>query len=228
MSGFEGYRFIAENFSQKVRILQIPELTLYPHIIQPLHINKPLLCKLVELSLADDQLLAIPFDGSDHSSKFGPMACLCHIANANRLPDGSYNILLIGLRRVNLLCQHFRSHKDEPAEVEIVDDYCSSLTESVLLIEDLKELIQQILPSLPGIQEQLDPLLNKADISLGVLTDVLAFSLDLSPDEKGLLLSECNVIDRADRLLEILGQMAEDSCVFTKKRFWHADDFSLN
>ena len=156
------------------------------------------------------------------------MACLCYIANAKRLSNGSYNILLIGLRRVHLLRQHFKSHKDELAEVEIVDDYCSSLTESVLLTEDLKELIQQILPSLPGVQEQLDPLLNRGDISLGVLTDVLAFSLDLSSDEKGQLLSESNVIDRADRLLEILGEMVEDPCVFTKKRFWYADDFSLN
>ena len=228
MSGFEGYRFIAENFSQKVRILQIPQLTLYPHIIQPLNINEPLLCKLVEVSLADDKLLAVPFGGNDYSNKLGPMACLCYIANAKRLPDGSYNILLIGLRRVHLLCQHFRSHKDELAEVEIVDDYCSSLTESVLLTEDLKELIQQISPSLPGIQEQLDPLLSKGDISLGVLTDVLAFSLDLPPNEKGLLLSESNVIDRADRLLEILGKMAGDYFVFTKKRLWHADNFSLN
>ena len=61
----------------------------------------------------------------------------------------------------------------------------------------------EILPSLPEAQEQLDQLLG-ADVSLGVLTDLISYMLDLDLSDKEALLAQRDVYRRAELLLEHL------------------------
>ena len=55
MSTFEDLSFSVENFSGKVRLFPLPNLVLFPHVMQPLHIFEPRYRDMLEDALADDQ-----------------------------------------------------------------------------------------------------------------------------------------------------------------------------
>jgi Lon protease-like protein len=64
----------------------------------------------------------------------------------------------------------------------------------------LRQAFLKILPLLPEAQEQLDQILG-SDVSLGVLTDVIGYMLDIDVAAKEALLAECDVHRRAELLL---------------------------
>jgi hypothetical protein len=66
-----------------------------------------------------------------------------------------------------------------------------------------------ILPNLPQVHEQLGPLLG-SDLSLGVLTDIISYMLEIDLRAKEALLAETSVLKRASRLLEHLRAIAVD------------------
>jgi uncharacterized protein len=65
----------------------------------------------------------------------------------------------------------------------------------------------EIIPMLPETQEQLNQLLG-SDVPLGMLTDVIAYMVDIDIQHKELLLAEMNVARRAELLLEHLAALA--------------------
>ena len=76
-----------------------------------------------------------------------------------------------------------------------------------------------LLPALPEAREQSEYLFS-AEISLGMLTDVISYMLDIDLDAKVTLLAELDVHRRAELLLEHLDAAATDyasggSCVLT-------------
>ena len=109
MSTFDDSSFSLKDFAGKVRLFPLPNLVLFPHVMQPLHIFEPRYRDLLEESIADDRLIAMgvlkpnwenDYDGRPPLYQFG---CLGRVATYHRLNDGTYNILLLGLRRLRVL-----------------------------------------------------------------------------------------------------------------------------
>jgi hypothetical protein len=75
-----------------------------------------------------------------------------------------------------------------------------------------------LLPDSEALQEQLDDLL-AGEASLGMLTDVFAFTLGFSTPIKQQLLAECNVDHRAaileDKLVELAQRLQSSGDVVT-------------
>jgi hypothetical protein len=72
----------------------------------------------------------------------------------------------------------------------------------------LVELARRLLPDSDALHEQLDELLAN-QVSLGMLTDIFAFTLGFSTGVKQRLLAEWNVERRATLLSEKLGALAQ-------------------
>jgi ATP-dependent Lon protease len=202
-----------EHFSGVARLFPLPNLVLFPHVLQPLHIFEPRYRALVEEAMAADRLIAMallePGWEPDYEGRppLSGIACLGRITTAQRLDDGRYNILLAGLKRVRLLRELPPKKLFREAQVELFDDFYPSgaAVQRPLAQRRLVEAFRRSLPNMPEAHEQLDQLL-AGDVCLGTLTDILAYTLDLDPAIKQRLLAEQNVDRRAALLLDQLEQ----------------------
>jgi Lon protease-like protein len=234
MSLFGDLSTSLEGFTGRVRVFPLPNLVLFPHVMQPLHIFEPRYRALLEDALANDGLIAMalltPGWEKDYEGRpdWYPMACLGRITTHFRLPDGTYNVLLLGLQRVRLVREISAHHPFREAEVELCEDQyelCSP-TYPKALQKKLCDVLANVLPSFPEAEEQLDQLLGE-DVSLGVLTDVLSYMLDIAPCKKQRLLNEVNVHRRSELLLADLLEAAGQWVAHLS----HADfppEFSVN
>src|SRR5271157_1550457 len=216
MSSFEDLSFAPHTFSGKVRLFPLPNLVLFPHVMQPLHIFEPRYRCLLEDALASDQLVAMallaPGWESDYEGRptLCPMACLGRVTTYHRLEDGAYNLLLLGLQRVRLAREIEPRLPYREAEVTLCEDcypVCPNPAGRALQ-RRLRDAFVRVLPLLPEAQEQMDQLL-ASDIPLGVLTDMISFMLEIEIGRKETLLAELNVHRRAKMLLEHLEAIAK-------------------
>ena len=217
MSTFEDLPFSFEGFSGTVRLFPLPNLVLFPHVMQPLHVFEPRYRELLEDALAGDRLIAMailaPGWERDYEGRppLEPVACLGQITTYHQLEDGAYNVLLLGLRRVWLVQEVEPRASFREAEVELCEDFCplQEATGRGTLRRRLRDAFVRVLPMLPDAQEQLDQLLG-SDMSLGVLTDVISYMLDIDLAAKEELLAQVDVHRRAELLLGHLTAAATD------------------
>jgi uncharacterized protein len=217
MSTFEDVSFTVENFSGKVRLFPLPNLVLFPHVMQPVHIFEPRYRDMLEDALAGDRLVTMALLAPGWENNYEgrpplyPIACLGRITSYFRLADGTYNVLLLGLRRVKLLYELKSKHRFREAQVEIHEDIYppQEIEEYDLLHSQLRKAFMQILPFLPEAQEQLDQLID-TDVSLGMLTDIISYMLDIDLGKKQLLLTEMDVYHRTELLLKYLSAATEE------------------
>jgi ATP-dependent Lon protease len=216
MPSFEDLSIPPQDFSGQVRVFPLPNLVLFPHVMQPLHIFEPRYRHLLEDALATDRLIAMallaPGWESDYDGRppLCPTACLGRVTTYHRLDDGTYNLLLLGLQRVRLVREIEPRKIYREAEVTLCQDCYPVLPEPTchLLQRKLREAFVRVLPFLPEAQEQMDQVL-ATDIPLGVLTDVVSFMLEIEVGHKEALLAEVNVHRRAEMLLEHLEALAK-------------------
>jgi Lon protease-like protein len=217
MSSFDELSFAVESFSGKVRLFPLPNLVLFPHVMQPLHIFEPRYRMMLEDALAGDQLLAMALlePGWETNYEGRPpvysVACLGRITSHFRLADGTYNVLLLGLRRVKLIYELDSKQRFREAQVEVYEDVYppQELDEYDHLRDRLRQAFLRILPSLPEAQEQLDQLI-ETDIPLGMLTDIISYMLDIDLNKKQSLLAEIDVYQRTELLLHHMASAIRD------------------
>jgi Lon protease-like protein len=223
----------AANFDGTVRLFPLPNLVLFPHVVQPLHIFEPRYRQMTADALAGDRLIAmallVPGWEADYEGRpaIHPMVCIGRIVNEQHLPDGRYNMLLRGLSRARVVQEIAQDKVYRSARVELQAD--SPAPSKVVASEMRKQIEKAALAWLPAKgppRDQLRKLL-ESDMPLGVLSDILGFALPLPLDAKQRLLGELSVEQRVRFLLQFLaekpaGQKAEAG----DRRF--PPDFSSN
>lgn len=217
MSRHDDLSYALEQFSGTARLFPLPGLVLFPHVMQPLHIFESRYCDLLEAAVADDRLITMATlepgweDNYEGRPPIYPMACLGRVNVHHRLPDGGYNLLLLGLRRVRIVRELPPSKPYREAQAEICDDLypASEAAARVEVQKRLRGAFVRVLPNLPEAHEQLDQLLS-SDIPLGVLTDVISYMVDIDLGEKESLLAETNVLRRATWLVDRLNRLSTD------------------
>lgn len=224
--------FDAAAFSGVARLFPLPSLVLFPHVMQPLHIFEPRYRAMVTEAIGSDQLIALASlapgweDDYDGRPPLLPMACLGRIASYQRGKDDCYNLLLLGVKRIEIQHELPPAKLFREAEVAICEDIYpqGKNVERNNLQRSLIESFKLIVPSLGEAQEQLDELLG-SNVPLGVLTDIVSYALDLHRPLKEQLLAECNVDRRALLLLDYLRRGSRPSASWEVK---FPPDFSTN
>lgn len=235
MSEFEITSFDASEFSGRVRLFPLPNLVLFPHVLQPLHIFEPRYRDMLEEALTADRLIAMALLAPgwephyDERPPLYPIACLGRVATYHRLADGRYNLLLQGLKRVALVRELPPTKSFREAEVLLHEDaYPSAASlDRPQLQRELLQAFKHALPRLPEGMDQLEQLLT-SDVSLGMLTDLAAYTLELSLPVKQRLLAEANVDHRARLLLTELASLAEAPPPSAGRDIKFPPDFSCN
>ena len=206
--------FSSDDFSGFARLFPLPNLVMFPHVMQAMHIFEPRYRSLFEEAISDDQLIALSVLAQgwevDYEGRpaLEPMACLCRIATYQRTPEGTYNVLLLGVRRIQLQEELPPTKPFRAAEAKIVEDHVPphfSAEEIVGLQQQLLMSFKRSMPKIPSSYEQIDELLG-SQITLGMLADIVAYTAELNSSTKLSLLKMSNVVDRVHVLLNALSK----------------------
>lgn len=200
--------FDAGTFCGVARLFPLPNLVLYPHVMQPLHIFEERYREMLEDALADDRLIAMATlepgweDEYDSRPPIAEYACLGKVVAHHRLEDGRYNVLLLGVGRVRIVRELDPLRSFRQAKVELVEDCYDfpSADDAEQLQQTLVSAFRKHLPCACQLPEQLEDLLSR-HLPLGLLTDLAAYALPLDLAIKQQLLAEERVSLRAETLL---------------------------
>jgi Lon protease-like protein len=209
----EQFEFQEADFGGQARLFPLPDLVLFPHVMQPLHIFEPRYREMVRDALAGDRLIAtvrlepgweVEYEGRPSIAQ---VACLGKIVSEHRLEDGRFNVLLLGLRRIEILDEVAGDFAFRRAQVKILHDRVSTSDRQrrKSLRQQLLSTFRAALPLPAGGKETVSTLLQH-HVPLGVLVDLIAFTAEMDADFKQSLLAETNVVRRAEALLERLSR----------------------
>jgi Lon protease-like protein len=184
--------------------------------MQPLHIFEPRYREMVQDALATDRLIAIarlePGWETDYEGRppIASIGCLGKIVSDHRLEDGRFNILLLGLRRIEIIRELATPASFRVADVRILHDHVAAHDRESRkrLRQELLETFRTALPIGKGAQDTIASLLKK-HVPLGVLADLIAFTAELDVAFKQSLLAETDVVGRAEALVARLTEAKE-------------------
>jgi Lon protease-like protein len=230
---FYPHELTLEDFAGRARLFPLPNLVLFPHIVQPLHIFEPRYRDLLADALAADRLIALATlapgweKDADGRPPILSTACLGRIAGHQTLADGRSNILLLGLRRVRVVSEMPAERSYREARVQVLDDLYSAdgAAARPALLRRLLVALEKRLKAVPAAAAQLKELLS-GTVSLGVLCDLLTYALDWPTDVKAEMLAECNVDRRARLVMDRLEAAGEAPAQPRRRRY--PLDFSDN
>jgi ATP-dependent Lon protease len=209
--------FRDEEFTGTGRLFPLPNLVMFPHVVQALHIFEPRYQQLLEDALVGDSLIVMATSLADAPSEcccrppISPFACLTRIVSTRSLADGRSDILVLGLRRVRITSELPLVRPYREAELELLREstQADGPCHAQLLIQELLSLTQQLFSQNPCVDPTLAKILDEQH-SLSMITDLLGYSLPLHRDTKLAMLSETDVFKRAGLLLESLAARGHD------------------
>lgn len=195
-------------------IFPLSNVVLFPRVQTPLHIFEPRYRQMTGDALAGSRRIGMVTVPPEHVADLPgdppvyPVGCEGIVAQAQRLPDGRYNIVLAGSRRFRI-----RSELPRPAErlyrvaeVEtLADPYPSSERPRV---EDLR---RRIVATVRALAQRADP--RRADLLFdgpfgeledATFVDALSHALAFDPAEKQGLLEAASIPERFERLEGLL------------------------
>ena len=199
-----------ESFAGAVRLFPLPNLVIFPSIVQPLHIFEPRYRQMTEDALKGDRLIAMALLQKDWESDYlsepeiYPVVCISKIMAEQKLEDGRFNILVRGVKRARVRQELTSEKLYRSAEVELLEE--DHFDESNLTSEYRRQLLAYAplwYPDQPEVQEQFNKL-NHSELPLNALCDVISFALPLSVEQKQELLTETDVERRVIQLLHHL------------------------
>ena len=227
---------LPEDFQNIVRLFPLPNLVLFPGVIQALHIFEPRYRAMIEDALKADELIAMALvkPGLQSELSIRPelcdTVCIGKIVTHAQLEDGRYNLLLLGARRAKIVAEIDHDMPYRMAEVELCRDrYDCTDDESAALRLAIMAEFRELATRHPELDdESLEQLLSE-NLPLGQLIDLIAYSCNAKPIDQQKLLGALDIRRRAELALTMLKK--QNSGAFQKsetssQRF--PPDFSLN
>jgi Lon protease-like protein len=202
------------DFRGPARLFPLPNLVLFPYVVQPLHIFEPRYRQLMEDALRDDRLIAMallrPGWEGEYAQKppIYPVVCVGRVHKEERLPDGRWNLLLHGLARARVESEPETDRPYRVARVRLVrEEEVASPQTAGDLRRQLGRRMSRWFASQEAALVQAEKLLH-SDLTLGALCDVFGFALPIGIEVKQQLLEDANVEQRAKRLIAHLEENA--------------------
>jgi Lon protease-like protein len=202
---------VLSSFSGITPLFPLAHPTLFPGLVQPFQIFEPRYREMTRDVLSGERLIAMtvlkPRWETKYESKgvpVQPVVCLGRVTVDEKLPDGRYMLMIRGLCRAEIVHELETDRPYRNARLRILDDVV--LAQPKINREqrrlDLINLFQQLFPGLSS-RPSLLPLLQD-QVPFGVVCDLIAFAMHLSPSESYAVLAESNVDLRSERILRDL------------------------
>jgi len=184
-----------------VPLFPLPNVFLFPSTVMPLHIFEPRYRRMIEDSLDGPGRLVLGTVLEGHHDELAGappvhhVAGLGEIARHERLPDGRFVVMIVGLARV-LIREVPSAHLYRQVEAIPLREVPPSDGETAKLRKKLREAVLCRTPDLKDKPEKLP-----GTMPIGHLTDLLLLRLQLPQSAMQDLFSCLKVADRARRAL---------------------------
>lgn len=197
-------------FDGRARLFPLPNLVMFPHVVQGLHIFEPRYRELMADALAGDRTITMVLlrpgweDEYDARPAIEPVACLGRVVWHERLADGRYNLRLRGLSRVRLAEEVPADRLYRIARADLLPDVTPADLGRLKSLR--RRLAEAVLPhfSEEPAREQVRELF-AGDAPLGQVCDILGYALPLPLELKQALLAEPHADLRAEAIVSALG-----------------------
>jgi uncharacterized protein len=225
----------AKKFSGQAALFPLPNVTLFPNVMLPLHIFEPRYRCMVEDLLKSDGFLAIGLlkDGWEptYESKHCPVhetVCLGSVVSDEKLEDGRYFLLTQGVSRARLVSEQESDLPYRVAQFELLEDIYppEPVIDRLRRQQELVGEFRQLFPKIDVDASLIYAL--EADIPLGELCDVIAHALRLEPSVSQQVLEQPDVDQRSDLLLDLIRSINRQSDPIEKTRQKFPPSFSVN
>jgi Lon protease-like protein len=197
------------DFSGTARLFPLPNLVLFPHVVQGLHVFEPRYRQMTSDALTGDGFIAIVMlkesaQEIEDRPAIESVACLGRIVWHEQLPDGRYNLRLRGLCRARIIEEVDTDRLYRNARVELLPDVApSDLAELARARRDLAAVVLPQFAEGAPARQQLQELFD-GDLALGPVCDILSYALPLPAELKQALLAEPRVDHRAAAITDAL------------------------
>ena len=208
------------HFSGVVRLFPLPNLVLFPGVVQALHVFEPRYRKMAVDALESDGLFTMCLyreleKAADSAAKppaIHEHVCICKVFAHEQLDDGRYNLMIAGISRAVIRRELAVEQPYRMAEVDLVED------ELTLNDEQLEKLKTDLLAKCNSAK-LLSNLTNKMDFTkiveqnlpLSLFVDLIAFAGELDCLQRQEILKIANVEIRCWKLMELLGSSPKKS-----------------
>lgn len=202
-----------DDFCGRVKLFPLPNLVLFPHVVQPLHIFESRYCAMLEDALVSDHLLAMAILQPNWEAIYNlnpavsPTVCIGKIISHTATEDQRHNILIVGVKRARIVQEIKVDTPYRVADVEVLNDLYPA-EESIHrpeLQQKLQDLFLKFVPDGMVALDSFKQLVGK-QLPLGVLTDTVTYAMNLPVAIKLQLLGEENVDIRCRILTRCLEQ----------------------
>ena len=194
----------------QVAILPLRNMTLFPNLPTQLLVGRETSLRLVEQVLEGNRLIGIATQKKSDAEEPAPddlydVGVVAYIHRAVKLPDNHLQILVRGLKRVQL--REFTQTKPHlVARVEVLDDIIAGTKEEQALTQNLSQQFQKMVALVPALGDDLQIAVINLEKQPVQLTDFVASALDVDIREKQQLLAESNVNHRLQELTLLLNR----------------------
>lgn len=205
----------AAELPERLPVLALPGVVLFPHVVLPLAIEAPEQVALVDEVLQGNKLLAVAAlkpertadeaEGAD--APFYEAGTLAQIVRMLKLPDDSVRMLVQGRTRIHLDTPTRRGDfwVADVREIQLSDDDGVHME---ALRRNAADLFREIVALSPALPDEVGPLIDALD-DPAKLADFIAANVGFDLEAKQELLAEGNVAKRLERITELLNQERE-------------------
>jgi Lon protease-like protein len=197
-------------------IFPLSNVVLFPGIRTPLHVFEPRYRQMTEHALEGDRRIGMVAVRPEHAADLSgdppvyPIGCAGLVRESQRLPDGRYNIVLLGSHRFRICSERPRASGRlyRVAEIEPLDDPLAPEEHPrvAALRARVSELLAELLePADAGARGERLPTDRLARLDDVSFTNALCHALTLAPREKQALLEAEGIALRLERLVGLLG-----------------------
>lgn len=212
---------LPSDFDGRVRVFPLPNLVVFPHAMQPLHVFEPRYCEMLLESLASDRLIAMATLATKGglAKTEGPLSppaleqyvCIGRVISHVTSEDETHNVLLLGAQRARLRHELETGRAFRMAEVEVIPDVYPppGAPARQQLRRRVLNAFRDVIPDAGEVHKNLHELM-AGQMPLGPITDIIAYTMHFPSSIKLDLLGEGDVDQRAERLAETLERLAAE------------------
>ena len=225
---------LPEDFDGTVRLFPLRNVVLFPGVVQAFNIFEPRYRKMMEDCLDNDQLITMatvdPL-GSKLSTdvpEIEPVVCIGRVLSSTKLPDGNYNLFLIGVKRAVVLTELDTSLPYRSAEVKVQNEDLAEQFSDGISRELILSKFEALLQLIPGVNSQVLEQFKSKSLPLCRLVDMVCYAAGMDPDDQVRILSTFDLNRRGKMLLELLDQRIESARGNNSNGPNFPPEFSLN
>ncbi len=200
---------IISSLPKKLPLFPLDNVVFFPNTILPLHIFEDRYKQMISDSSNSHNLICMTLfnsdSGDDDSERLSNMGCVGRIINNEESEDGKKNIILYGLRRIEILDVTYDKPYRE-AEIKIIESSYSDNSEAYK--KRIIDLINKWNLLLDGYTDDYKIKIEN-NSTLSRITDSLSSSMVSKASDRQLLLEELDESVRAEKIIEVLESRIE-------------------